>query len=217
MLPLLQNFIDSVTGNLFIVLHTYGSHFNYKERYPANFSFFTPDDACSIKIENRQKLINAYDNTITYTDDFLANVISILENSKATTALFYSSDHGEDMLDDNRKRFLHSSPSPTYYQLKIPMLMWFSEKYKSAFPTKVKNAANNHGVPITTNTVFHTVLDLASLNTSDFDPQLSLVNPELKRQHRMFLNDHDQPIFFYNSGIKNQDKEMIEKRHVDYN
>lgn len=216
LLPLLQNFIDSTPGNLFIVLHTYGSHYNYRERYPTNFSVFTPDDSCSIKKENRQLLINSYDNTIAYTDDFLSNVISILESSKATTAMFYSSDHGEDMLDDDRQRFLHSSPSPTYYQLKIPMFMWFSNLYKSAFPSKVQNAANNHAIPITTNTVFHTVLDMASLNTTDFDPQLSLVNQNLQKQHRMFLNDHDKPIFFYNSGIKSQDKEMIEKRHINY-
>lgn len=215
MLPLLQSFINTATGNLFIVLHTYGSHFNYRERYPSNFSLFMPDDACKIRNENRQMLLNAYDNTVAYTDDFLSKVISILDRTKATTALFYSSDHGEDLLDDNRKRFLHSSPSPTYYQLKIPLFMWFSEKYKDAFPSKVKNAANNHGVPITTNTVFHTVLDMASLNTTDFDPRLSLVNSELRKQHRMFLNDHDQPVFFYNSGIKYQDKEMIEKMNID--
>lgn len=217
LLPLLQNFIDTASGNLFIVLHTYGSHFNYRERYPSNFSIFTPDDSCNIRQENRQMLINAYDNTVAYTDDFLSNVISILDNSKATTALFYSSDHGEDMLDDERKRFLHSSPSPTYYQLKIPLFMWFSEKYQNAFPAKVNNAAKNHKVPITTNTVFHTVLDIASLNTTDFNPSLSLVNPELQKQHRMFLNDHDQPIFYYQAGIKKQDKEMIEKRKVDHN
>ena len=27
----------------FIVLHTYGSHFNYRERYPADHAFFLPD------------------------------------------------------------------------------------------------------------------------------------------------------------------------------
>ena len=29
---------------LFIVLHAYGSHFNYKERYPESMSVFKPDN-----------------------------------------------------------------------------------------------------------------------------------------------------------------------------
>ncbi len=56
---------------LFVVLHTYGSHFNYQERYPRNFAFFKPDSKSEAKPENRRDLLNAYDNTIRYTDYIL--------------------------------------------------------------------------------------------------------------------------------------------------
>lgn len=71
MLPLLQHYVDSISGNLFVVLHTYGSHFNYKERYPENFSLYEPDNVANVKVENKVQLINAYDNSIRYTDNFL--------------------------------------------------------------------------------------------------------------------------------------------------
>lgn len=212
MLPLMQHYIDSLPGNLFFVLHTYGSHFNYKERYPSGFSVFTPDNATGVKAENRQQLINAYDNSILYTDDFLHRVIGILRNTPAASTLFYTSDHGEDLLDDRRKRFLHSSPNPTFYQLRIPVFMWFSDNYRTAFPEKVRHAAANRTKPVATNAAFHTMLDAASIATPYLDTGLSLVNQNFKTVKRMYLNDHDKPIFFYNAGLKKADKEMIDKR-----
>ena len=214
MLPLMQHYIDSLPGNLFFVLHTYGSHFNYKERYPAEFSVFKPDNATGVKAENRQQLINAYDNSVLYTDDFLHRTIGILRNTPDSSALFYSSDHGEDLLDDSRKRFLHSSPNPTFYQLRIPIFMWFSDNYQNAFPEKVQHATDNRTKPVATNAAFHTMLDAASINSPYLDTDLSLVHPGFKTVQRMYLNDHDKPIFFYNAGLKKADKEMIGKRQL---
>jgi len=216
MLPLMQHYIDSLPGNLFFVLHTYGSHFNYKERYPSGFSVFKPDNATGVKAENRQQLVNAYDNSILYTDDFLHRVIGILRNTSAASALFYTSDHGEDMLDDKRKRFLHSSPNPTFYQLRIPVFMWFSDNYRTTFPEKVQNAEDNRTKPVATNAAFHTLLDAASIATPYLDTALSLVHPGFKTVKRMYLNDHDKPIFFYNAGLKKADKEMLDKRHMQH-
>lgn len=214
MLPLYKNYIDSIPGNLFIVFHTYGSHFNYKERYPEAFSFFKPDSATNVEVKNKQQLINAYDNSIRYTDHFLADLIKTLNESDACSALFYTPDHGEDLLDDSRKRFLHASPNPTYYQLHIPMLMWFSNNYQIAFPEKCEAAVQNETKPVATDAVFHTLLDMASINTKIRNTDLSLVNPDFKITKRMYLNDHDKPIFFYNAGLKKEDKEMIEKKKL---
>lgn len=216
MLPLLQHYIDSIPGNLFIVLHTYGSHFNYKERYPESFSVFQPDNATSVKTENKEQLINAYDNSVLYTDDFLHRVIGVLNDAQATSALFYTSDHGEDLLDDARKRFLHASPNPTFYQLKIPVFMWFSDNYRTIFPDKVQYALNNRTKPVATNAAFHTMLDAAFIQSPYLQTDLSLVSPDFKVARRMYLNDHDKPVFFYKAGLKKEDKEMIDKRGMNH-
>lgn len=65
-----------------MVLHTYGSHFNYQERYPRNFAFFKPDSKSEAKPENRRDLLNAYDNTIRYTDYILHGIIERLQNGR---------------------------------------------------------------------------------------------------------------------------------------
>lgn len=56
-------------------------------------------------MENKVQLINAYDNSIRYTDNFLYTLIGMLRKQEVISALFYTPDHGEDMLDDRRKRF----------------------------------------------------------------------------------------------------------------
>lgn len=214
MLPLLQHYVDSISGNLFVVLHTYGSHFNYKERYPENFSLYKPDNVANVKVENKVQLINAYDNSICYTDNFLYTLIGMLRKQEVISALFYTPDHGEDMLDDRRKRFLHSSPNPTFYQLYIPMFIWFSENYQRDFPEKVGYAIQNKTKPVATNAVFHTMLDVAFIQTPYLRSGLSLVSPNFQTRQRMYLNDHDKPIFFYNAGLKKADKQMIDKRKL---
>lgn len=216
LLPIFQQCIDSIQNNLFIVLHTYGSHFNYEERYPSRFSKFKPDNVTEITWKEKEKLINAYDNTILYTDDFLTHITNILENTNACSAMLYASDHGEDILDDKRMRFLHASPNPTFYQLRIPFLIWFSPNYQMDFPQKYKVAEINGIKPVSTNTIFHTLLDIASVETKYLNTDLSLVNPSFKTAKRMYLGDHDNPVFFYNANLKKEDKIMIKERDISH-
>ena len=217
MLPFMRHYIDSLANdNLLIVFHTYGSHFNYKERYPEPFAHFTPANATEIEYKNKDQLVNAYDNSIRYTDNFLYNVIEILRNSGSDATMLYSPDHGEDLLDDSRKRFLHASPIPTYYQLHIPIMIWFSDNYIDSRPNLYQIARYNSNAPVSTNHIFHTLLNLAEIKTSHFEPDLSLVNPVFKRQSRMYLGDHDNPINYYEVGLKKQDKEMVKRRGMDH-
>ncbi|MDR0824984.1 MAG: lipid A phosphoethanolamine transferase [Prevotella sp.] len=214
LLPIFKHCIDSIPGNLFIILHTYGSHFNYKDRYPKEFSKFKPDNVTEITRKMKEKLVNAYDNSILYTDDFLSRITDILENSGSCSSLLFASDHGEDILDDGRMKFLHASPNPTFYQLRIPMLIWFSSNYQMNFQQKYEAAKSNQLKPVSTNAIFHTLLDIASIKTNYLESGLSLVNPAFKIEKRMYLGDHDDPVFFYDTNLKKEDKLMIEKRKI---
>ena len=59
-----------------------------------------------------------------------------MEECRLPAAVIYLADHGEDIYDDARHRFLHASPTPTYWQIHVPMLMWMSEEYRRAHPDK---------------------------------------------------------------------------------
>lgn len=53
-----------------------------------------------------------------------------------------------------------------------------------------------------------------SILPKDYPADLSLLSPLFKVRKRMYLDDHDEPIFFYNANLKRQDKEMIEKQKI---
>jgi KDO II ethanolaminephosphotransferase len=122
-------------GRQVVVLHTKGSHFSYASRYPREFARYQPecsgvDGACS-----KAELINAYDNSVLYTDTFLHNVMQSLAGKKAV--LIYTSDHGES-IDENRH--FHATPKPLAppEQLDVPLMFWASEPYLNANPAHKK-------------------------------------------------------------------------------
>lgn len=216
LLPYLDEELTKSDENLFVVLHTYGSHFNYYERYPQEFSQFKPDKADGIRASMRKELVNAYDNSIYYTDYLLNEIILRLDKTNSCSALTYLSDHGEDIFDDKRNRYLHASPIPTYYQLHIPYICWFSEEYKSLNREKYERVRDNAALPVSTNSVFHTMLDVAGIETEVLDLSYALSSGSFRVRDRMYLGDHDSPILFWQIGLKECDFKMLDKWNIAY-
>lgn len=77
--------------------------------------------------------------------------------------------------------------------------------------------AISHGAyPVSTNSVFHTVLDIAGVRTSVSDSTLALTNPAFAVRDRMFLGDHDEPVPFWKVGLKKADFVMLDKWKMAY-
>lgn len=144
MLPELDkvlNQIDQSNQDTLIVLHTIGSHGpTYYERYTPEYRQFTPTcDTNEINRCSNQELVNTYDNTILYVDQFINTVIARLEQHESwESAVMFASDHGESL--GEKGVYLHSTPyeiAPKE-QTAIPMIMWFS-------PTWLQNEKTNAG------------------------------------------------------------------------
>lgn len=204
-------------SDLFFILHSYGSHFSYHQRYPREFAKYMPDDDVSITHSNIEMIRNAYDNSTLYTDHFLDSLIEYLRGlEEDCTAMFYCSDHGEDLLDDDRDRFLHASPTVTYYQLHVASLAWFSENYRESYERKYEAALANTMAPATTRSCFHTVADMASILSPYLDTELSLCSPSFDyNRTRYYLNDHNQAERFYNMGLVERDLEIFRKEGIE--
>lgn len=198
---------------LFIVLHTYGSHFNYRERYPRSAAFFLPDNATEAVASNRPELVNAYDNTIRETDRLLATVAGMLRQSGALSAMLYTSDHGENIFDDSRGKFLHASPVPSYYDMHVPFIVWTSPSYRSAFPGTASALAANAGKSVASNAaVFHTVLSMAGIATPCREDSLSVASGMYRESPRHYLNDHNRPVALDRLGLDKEDMDMMRRR-----
>jgi lipid A ethanolaminephosphotransferase len=116
-------------GDRVVVLHQLGNHGpSYFQRYPAQFRQFAPTcDTADLGKCSREEIVNSYDNSIRYTDHFLARTIAALRGiGDYDTAMIYLSDHGESL--GEKGLYLHGMPyaiAPEE-QTRVPMLMWFS-------------------------------------------------------------------------------------------
>lgn len=208
---------DTTCRKLFVVLHTYGSHFDYQERYGEEEAWFRPADYESVGRDNRERIVNAYDNSIRATDRLLDELIGRLRAMPNTaSAVLYASDHGEDIYDDRRNRFLHASPIPTYYQLHIPCVMWFSPQYDALWPEVRGLAAENSGKPVSTSVIFHSLLGIGGVETDYRNDSLSVVSPHFTVSPRHYLNDHNQPVTLDRLGLRALDIEMFRRLGLDF-
>ena len=214
----MENVIENSPNNkVFIVLHTYGSHFEYNKRYPPEMAHFLPDANSTAQKANREQLINAYDNTVRYTDDFLDKVIDRLDALEIPSAMVYVSDHGEDIFDDERERFLHSSPTPTYYQIHVPMIVWLSDEFREKHPEKNDALVKNRNKNIaSTSALFHTILDLTGVRSSYFNSTYSIASPDFKERPRKYLNDYNESVPLLKSGLREHDLEMLIRKNISY-
>ena len=112
-------------------------------------------------------LVNAYDNTIRYTDFLLAGLINTLRQMKEWhSAMIFISDHGESLGENNI--FMHGLPMKLApkTQYEIPFIVWTSDhfrEYKSELPAVLEQ-----------HYVFHSVLNLLSIQSPAYNENFDI-------------------------------------------
>lgn len=79
--------IRSLAEPFFVVLHMDGSHLPYRDHSPPSHKVFLPEDGVNS--------MNAYDNTLRVTDEYLARVFEALRERDPGAWMFFTSDHGQ--------------------------------------------------------------------------------------------------------------------------
>lgn len=206
---------DTARRKQFIVLHTYGSHFNYRDRYGDDFSHFLPDRTVDANSSHRSELINAFDNTIRYIDSYLSDLMVAVDAGRWSGAVIYASDHGEDIFDDERNRFLHASPVPTASQLHVPMLVWLSSAYTDLHHRAMGALIANRGRYLSPSvSLFHTVVDLAGIDFNRRNLTLSLASVSYTEPAKSYLTDRNEKVALEHSGLKPLDIERLKKKNI---
>ena len=169
-------------GNLLVVMHQLGSHGPaYFKRYPARFKKFTP--ACETDDLRRcspQEIVNAYDNSLLYTDYFLGKVIDFLADAQKThdTAMLYVSDHGESLGEGGL--YLHGVPwaiAPDV-QTHVPWVVWLSPAFRQSQGLNeacLRSRAQRQ--PVSHDDLFHTLLGIFDVQTRVYDPARDVFAP----------------------------------------
>jgi lipid A ethanolaminephosphotransferase len=169
---------------ILVVLHQAGSHGpQYFKKYPPEFETFKP--ICRTVDQQKcssEELVNAYDNTILYTDFLLDRVIGMLKTLDNTASvMIYMSDHGESLGENGL--YLHGMPysiAPAV-QKNIPFLVWMSEKFAER-----RNLANPLAVQhqsYSQDYVFHSVMGAFGLVSDVYKKEEDIFHPATANQH----------------------------------
>ncbi len=167
-----------------VVLHQMGSHGPaYYKRVPQAFKKFTPECASNALQDcSREQVVNSYDNTIAYTDHFLATTIKWLKTKEGNsqTAMVYVADHGESLGENNI--YLHGLPyaiAPDV-QKRVPWITWLSSSFAARSKVDVACLNSRADIRTTHDNYFHSVVGLLDVKTSVYRRDWDVYAPCVK-------------------------------------
>ena len=180
----------------FMVLHLMGGHSLYYLRFPYLFTKFKaedvppPQDGLS---EEKRTEIAQYENALFYNDFVVSSIIGKFRDKDAL--VIYLPDHGEAVYDHGY-RSGHVEENPTQEMLEVPMVFWGSPEFRQKHGEKwaaIQAAVNQ---PYMTDDMIHTVMDILDIETLEYDPQKSVINPafDTSRPRMVQGKDFDKDI-----------------------
>lgn len=165
------------TRGTVVVFHQMGSHGPaYYKRSSTGQKAFLPECTTNT-LQNcpQQDIVNAYDNSLRATDDLLTGTIAWLQTQTRPTMLLYVSDHGESL--GEKGLYLHGMPyrfAPDE-QTHVPMLTWISPAFAANLKLDTACLQQQAQKPWSHDNLFHTVLDLANIQTQVLSKDKSLL------------------------------------------
>jgi lipid A ethanolaminephosphotransferase len=174
----LDGLVRDTRGNMVVVLHQLGSHGPaYFRRYPPAFKRFVP--ACEsedLRLCKQDEIVNAYDNSLLYTDFVLGKVIDFLDQAQQThdTAMLYISDHGESL--GEKGLYLHGMPwaiAPDV-QKKVPFVLWLSPAFQRDAGVDADCMRRRAQQPASQDNLFHSLLGAMDVKTSVYEPAMDV-------------------------------------------
>ena len=154
----------------FVVIHTYTNHGpSYFTNYPPRFEVFKPVcKTVETARSGREELLNAYDNSMVYTDYLIHSVISLLRTMPdRRSCLLYMSDHGESLGEKNL--YMHGVPMfmAPKEQVEIPFLVWTSD---TTMKVKQSHTVEQYSI-------YHSVLDFLGIDSPVLKTSMSVFIP----------------------------------------
>lgn len=153
-LPLLKT-VDPNTNN-FVVVHLMGSHIYYNDRYPSKFSIF--------KKTNPPTGVEAYANTLLYTDYILEEIYKYGKENLNLQAMVYLSDHGESLTKS------HNPDIFDFDMTRIPFWVYLSPTYQKAYPETSAILKSRQKAYFTNDLLYDFICGLLQAPSNSYDP-----------------------------------------------
>lgn len=174
------------------IIHLYGQHYTYSERYPKEQQQFRADQYDANRWNKSQREIIAhYDNATRYFDSVCGQIID--KFSRKNCCIVFLSDHGEEVydVDDFMGHGTTITTKDKNYQLRVPMAIFYSNEYQRLHPEIVENTKMSLNKKVLTDDVAQLLLELGGIDYPLFMPGRSVINKAYKERHRMVMGSID--------------------------
>jgi glucan phosphoethanolaminetransferase (alkaline phosphatase superfamily) len=182
------------TGHARLIgMHVMGSHWEYYLRYPKRFQRFGSAQKLSMLTSATtdrtmfDTLVDAYDNSVLYTDWFLQQVIEQARGLQVPATVTFIPDHGEASPSLDGGAVGHGAARYVAAEFEIPAFIWVNAAYRKAHPEKVAALETNASKEIRSHDVFYTVADLMGITWPGAVPEGSFASerfvPDATKQH----------------------------------
>lgn len=187
--PVVAQLADE-NNKLFVLSHYLGNHMFYNNRTDDCLKW-RPDYNADPKATGDSLFLNAYDNSLLYTDKLLSEFISILDSTDAVCSWLFVSDHGEYISPKVSGHGHTYHPQKEEYH--VPLMVWYSDEYKEAYPQKVANMISHKDEPTSADNVFWSVLDMAGIRLDRYAEKQRPLTLKEKGLNMSIFGDTLQP------------------------
>lgn len=184
--------VDSLTqehDKLFIMMQFLGNH-SFYTNYEPEFDIYRPNANLCTPSERAtcdSLYINAYDNSILYTDYILSSIIRKIDCPNTISAFVFASDHGEGINKDGGGHGGNCTPSKEEYH--VPFIFWYSDDYATFYGDKVAHAKTHQAARLNGDCMFYSVCDMAgiTLDSAYAEPTWSVFSASFQEHERKVL------------------------------
>lgn len=176
------------SGDKLFVIHLAGSHFEYRDRYPARFQAFDKRrDNCTEGVKRPEKVCQ-YDNSILYTDYILSEIYHIATQDYAADGIIYFSDHGEAVKRDKK----HLPGMFDFDMARIPFWISVSEDYRRRNKELAERLESRRNSYFTNDMIYDTLLGIMNIETDRYTARQDFSSPEYDFTQEDLLTMHGE-------------------------
>lgn len=186
----IHQIVDSLCNiypKIFLLLHYWGNHSQY-DNFDKRCDVYHPNPKSDrVDWNSKKAMINAYDNTILYTDYNIMRVIKSIDRPNTVSSMFFVPDHGEDFSYGLCGHGFSCNPSKEEYH--VPLIIWNSNCWKVKYINKALWLKKNKSRPLNCDNVFYSFCDMADIKLSSkySADSLSFFSQKLKDHERLLL------------------------------
>lgn len=171
----------------FFIVQFQGNHGPYRNFRKEQDVFHPNPVTDKASWSDHHALVNAYDNTVRFTDYCVYGIIAAIDKPGRTSAYMMVSDHGADYDTGVSDHGGNCNPRKAEYH--VPFIFWHNDAWGRKYAQKEVCVRMNREKPVNADNVFYSACDMADISLAKVyaKPEWSIFSKNLKLHERKLL------------------------------